>query len=97
MLLASPDLLNPPDVVGKFATGMPHLSNEQLQAKAELYLLETDELIDHQLATPPDMKLVGGLKNMPGMRFEIFHGFGNTGSSHSIRWNSYKIGPWKRL
>ena len=65
MLMVFPDTINPPDVVGKFAPEMPHLTNEQLQAKTELYLLETDEIIDHHLATPPDMKLVGGVVTCP--------------------------------
>lgn len=65
MLMVGPDQLNPADVVGKFAPEMPHLTNDQLQAKTELYLLETDEIIDYHLATPSDMKLVGGIEARP--------------------------------
>ena len=64
-LFTFPDQVNPPDVVGMFAPEMPHLTNQQLQAKTELYLLETDELIDYHLATPPDMKLIGGIETRP--------------------------------
>ena len=65
MLMTLPEKINQPNVVGKFAPEMPHLTNEQLQAKTELFLLETDEIIDHHLPTPPDMKLVGGVETGP--------------------------------
>ena len=65
MLMILPDKINPPDVVGKFAPEMPHLTNAQLQAKTELYLLETDEIMDHHLPTLPDMKMVGGIETGP--------------------------------
>ena len=64
-LMTFSDPLNPPDIVGKFAPEMPHLTNQQLQAKTELYLLETDELIDYHLATTPDMKLIDGTETRP--------------------------------
>ena len=65
VLMVLPDKINPRNVVGKFAPEMPHLTNAQLQAKTELYLLETDEIMDHHLPTPPDMKLVGGVETGP--------------------------------
>ena len=64
-LMTFPDKITPPDLVGKYAPEMPHLTNQQLQAKTELYLLETDELMDYHLATSPDMKLVGGTGTRP--------------------------------
>ena len=64
-LMTFPDALNPRDLVGKYAPEMPHLTNQQLQAKTELYLLETDELMDYHLATSPDMKLIGGAVTRP--------------------------------
>ena len=64
-LVSFPDPLHPSDIVGKFAPEMPHLTNQQLQAKTELYLLETDELIDYHLPTTPDMKLIGGTETRP--------------------------------
>ena len=64
-LMAVPDPLNPSDIVGTFAPEMPHLTNHQLQAKTELYLLDTDELIDYHLPTTPDMKITGGTETRP--------------------------------
>ena len=64
-LMAYPDSFYPSDIVGTFAPEMPHLTNQQLQAKTELYLLETDELIDYHLPTTPDMKLIGGTEARP--------------------------------
>ena len=64
-LMTFSDPLNPPDIVGKFAPEMPHLTNQQLQAKTVLYLLETDEFIDYHLATTPDMKMIGGTETRP--------------------------------
>ena len=63
--MAFPDPFYPSDIVGTFAPEMRHLTNQQLQAKTELYLLETDELIDYHLATTPDMKLIGGTETRP--------------------------------
>ena len=64
-LMAYPDSIYPSDIVGTFAPEMPHLTNQQLQAKTELYLLETDELLDFHLPTTPDMKLIGGTETRP--------------------------------
>ena len=63
--LIAPDLFNPSDVVGMFAPNMPHITNEELQAKTVLYLLDTDELIDYHLPTYPNMKYVGGVTTRP--------------------------------
>ena len=59
-MLTLPDLFNPTDIVGTFAPEKPHLTNEELKAKTELYLLETDELLDYHLPTYPNMIFVGG-------------------------------------
>ena len=64
-LMAYPDPFYPSDIVGTFAPEMPHLTNQQLQAKTELHLLETDELLDYHLPTTPDMKLIGGTETRP--------------------------------
>ena len=64
-LLTFPDPLNPSEIVKMHAPEMPYITNEQLQAKTELYLIETDELIDYHLPTTPDMKLIGGTETRP--------------------------------
>ena len=63
--MAYPDPFYQSDIVGTFAPGMPHLTYQQLQAKTELYLLETDELLDYHLPATPDMKLIGGTETRP--------------------------------
>ena len=59
-MLILPDPINLSDIVGTFAPEKPHLKNEQLKAKTELYLLDHDELIDYHLPTYPNMIYVGG-------------------------------------
>ena len=34
-------------------------------ARTELYLIETDEVIDYHLPTTPDIKLMGGVETHP--------------------------------
>ena len=63
MVFADP--LHPPNIVGTFAPEKQHLTNQQLQAKTSLYLLETDELLDYHLPAMPDMKLIGGTETRP--------------------------------
>ena len=65
--MAFADPLYPPDIVETFVPEMPHLTNQQLQAKTELYLLETDELLDYHLSAIPDMKLIGGTETRPAV------------------------------
>ena len=60
-----PDPVNPADIVGTFATGLLHITNEQLKAKTALYLLDTDELIDYHLPTYPNVIYVGGVATQP--------------------------------
>ena len=40
--LLLPDMCNPMDIVGTYAPEKPHLTNEELNAKTELHLLEHD-------------------------------------------------------
>ena len=63
--LTAPDLFNPSDIVGTYAPDMPHITNEELQAKTVLYLLDTDELMDYHLPTYPNIKYVGGVTTRP--------------------------------
>ena len=63
--LLKPDLFNPSDVVGTFAPEKEHISNEELQARTELYLLDYDELAEHHLPLYPNMIPVGGLATRP--------------------------------
>ena len=65
LVLIAPDMFNPSDVVGTYAPDMPHITNEELQAKTELYLLDTDELIDYRLPTYPNIKYVGRINTSP--------------------------------
>ena len=65
LVLIAPDLFNPSDVVGTYAPDMPHITNEELQAKTVLYLLDTDELIDYHLPTYPNIKYIGGINTRP--------------------------------
>ena len=67
-MLILPDPINPSDIVGTFAPEKPHLTNEQLKAKTELYLLDHDELIDYHLPTYPNMIYVGGAATRPAVR-----------------------------
>ena len=61
ILSITPNLFTPSDVVSSFAPDKPYISNEELQARTELYLLDTDELIDYHLPTYPNTMYVGGL------------------------------------
>ena len=65
LYLLKPDLFNPSDVVGTFAPEKEHISNAELQAKTELYLLDYDELAEHHLPLYPNMIPVGGLATRP--------------------------------
>ena len=65
LLSIAPDPFNPVNMVGTYAPERPHLTNEQLQARTELYLLDTDELIDYHLPVYPNTKLVGGVVTRP--------------------------------
>ena len=64
-MLTLPDLFSPSDIVGTFAPEKPHITNEELKAKTELYLLESDELLDYHLPTYPNMVFVGGAATHP--------------------------------
>ena len=66
-MLILPDPFSPLDIVGIFAQEKPHLTNEQLKAKTELYLLDYDELIDYHLPTYPNMIYVGGAATHPAV------------------------------
>ena len=66
-MLVLPDPFNPSDIVGTFAPEKPHLTNEQLKAKTELYFLDYDELIDYHLPTYPNMIYVGGAATHPAV------------------------------
>ena len=66
-MMIFPDLINPSDIVGTFAPEKPHLTNEELKAKTELYLLDHDELIDYHLPTYPNMIYVGGATTRPAV------------------------------
>ena len=59
--LLSTDMFNPSDVVGQFAPEKEHITNAELQAKTELYLLDYDELTMYHLPLYPNMIPVGGL------------------------------------
>ena len=67
LLSVAPDPFNPADLVGTFAPGLPHITNEQLRAKTALYLLDTDELIDYHFPTYPNVKYVGGVATRPAI------------------------------
>ena len=67
VMMILPDPFNPSDIVGTFAPEKPHLKNEQLKAKTELYLLDYDELIDYHLPTYPNMIYVGGAATHPAV------------------------------
>ena len=68
MYLLKPDLFNPSDVVGTFAPTKEHISNAELRAKTELYLVDYDELVEHHLPLYPNMVPVGGLATRPPRR-----------------------------
>ena len=65
LLYIVPDPVNPADIVGTFATYLPHITNEQMKAKTALYLLDTDELIDYHLPKYPKVIYVGGVATRP--------------------------------
>ena len=65
MYLLKPDLFNPSDIVGTFAPMKEHISNAELKAKTELYLVDYDELVEHHLPLYPNMIPVGGLSTRP--------------------------------
>ena len=66
-MMILPDPINPSDIVGTFAPEKPHLTNEELKAKTELYFLDHDKLIDHHLPTYPNMIYVGGAATLPAV------------------------------
>ena len=65
MYLLKPDVFNTYDVVGTFAPEKEHISDDDLQAKTELYLVDYDELVEHHLPLYPNMIPVGGLATRP--------------------------------
>lgn len=65
LLLTRPEQINPSDVVGRFAPEKPHITNEELLAKTELFLVDYDELFDYHLPMYPNMIPVGGLATRP--------------------------------
>ena len=66
-MMILPDPINPSDIVGTFAPEKPHLTNEELKAKTELYLLDHDELIDYHLPSYPNTIYVGGAATQPAV------------------------------
>lgn len=60
-----PSFNEPVDVTGTFAPEKPHITNDELQAKTKLYLIEMDELIDTCPPTFRNMIYVGGLSTRP--------------------------------
>ena len=67
LFIIKPDVYdsNPSNVVEKFAPEKENLSNDDLQAKTELYLLENDALLDYHLSTYPNVIPVGGIATRP--------------------------------
>ena len=65
IFLVIPDLINPADVVATCAPDLPYISNEQLNARTALYLLDTNELLDYHLPTYPNVIYVGGVGTSP--------------------------------
>ena len=63
--LLKPDMFNPRDIVGTFAPEKEHITNAELQARTELYLLDYDELVKYHLPLYSNMIPVGGLATRP--------------------------------
>ena len=63
--LLKPDLFNPSDIVGTFAPEKEHITNAELQARTELYLLDYDEVAEYHLPLYPNMIPVGGMATRP--------------------------------
>ena len=55
----------PSDIVGTFAPETEHITNAELQARTELYLLDYDELAQYHLPVYPNMIPVGGMATRP--------------------------------
>ncbi|PVD38269.1 hypothetical protein C0Q70_00880 [Pomacea canaliculata] len=54
------------DAVSRYASEMPFLPMDMLIARAEIWLVETDHILDYPKPTMPNVKLIGGTATGPG-------------------------------
>ncbi|PVD38268.1 hypothetical protein C0Q70_00879 [Pomacea canaliculata] len=54
------------DAVSRYAPEMPYLPMDMLTARAEIWLVETDHILDYPKPTMPNVKLIGGTATGPG-------------------------------
>ncbi|XP_025115639.1 UDP-glucuronosyltransferase 2B33-like [Pomacea canaliculata] len=54
------------DAVSRYAPDMPYLPMDMLIARAEIWLVETDHILDYPKPSMPNVKLIGGTATGPG-------------------------------
>ncbi|XP_025100119.1 2-hydroxyacylsphingosine 1-beta-galactosyltransferase-like isoform X2 [Pomacea canaliculata] len=54
------------DAVSRYAPEMPFLTIDMLVARAEIWLVETDHILDYPRPSMPNVKLIGGTATGPG-------------------------------
>ena len=54
------------EMVSKYAPNRPLLTTDEILRKAELYIVETDHIMDYARPTLPNVKYVGGTAGTPG-------------------------------
>ncbi|PVD26841.1 hypothetical protein C0Q70_11988 [Pomacea canaliculata] len=54
------------DAVSRYAPEMPFLTIDMLVARAEIWLVETDHILDYPRPSMPNVKLIGGTVTGPG-------------------------------
>ncbi|PVD38923.1 hypothetical protein C0Q70_01548 [Pomacea canaliculata] len=58
------------NVVERYAPNMPNIPIDMLVARAEIWLIDTDHILDYPRPSLPNVKLVGGLAAGPGKPLE---------------------------
>ncbi|XP_025103192.1 2-hydroxyacylsphingosine 1-beta-galactosyltransferase-like [Pomacea canaliculata] len=60
------DVFSYKDAVSRYASEMPFLTIDMLVARAEIWLVETDHILDYPRPSMPNVKLIGGTATGPG-------------------------------
>ncbi|KAL8603359.1 hypothetical protein ACOMHN_039722 [Nucella lapillus] len=65
VITALMELTTYPDAVSRYAPEMPYMPLDMLVAQADIWLVETDHILDYPRSTMPNVKLIGGTATGP--------------------------------
>ena len=92
--------LYPSDIVSVYAPEMPYVPMDVLVGRAEVWLVETDHILDYARPTLPNVKLIGGTASGPaGPLFTHFRSFMEDAREGAVvvSFGSYVLGVPRRI